>query len=56
MFNFILCLCVENFHIMNINVPASVGAPPLHTQLSLNNFFSSVVQLVYIDYYSIYCI
>ena len=22
----------ENFHIMNINVPAGVGAPPLDTQ------------------------
>ena len=24
----------ENFHIMNINVPAGVGAPQLDTQLS----------------------
>ena len=27
-----VCMC-GNFHIMNINVPAGVGAPPLDTQL-----------------------
>ena len=26
-------VCVNNFHIMNIDVPAGVGAPPLDTQL-----------------------
>ena len=33
-----LCLtshfvCVESFHVVNINVPAGVGAPPLDTQV-----------------------
>ena len=33
-----LCLtshfvCVESFHVVNINVPAGVGAPPLNTQV-----------------------
>ena len=32
MFNFTLHVCVEIFHIMNIDVPPGVGAPPLqHT-------------------------
>ena len=34
MINFILHVCV-NFHMVNNNVPASVGAPPLSTQLFL---------------------
>ena len=33
MFNLTLQLCVEIFHMMNIHVPAGVGAPPLNTQL-----------------------
>ena len=32
------------FHKVNIDVPASVGAPPLDTQLSLPR------QLIYMDY------
>ena len=32
MFNFTLYVCVENFHTMNIDVQASIGAPPLNTQ------------------------
>ena len=27
------CVCTKNFHIMNIDVPADVGTPPLNTQL-----------------------
>ena len=30
-FNFTLYVCAENLHIMNINMLASVGAPPLDT-------------------------
>ena len=26
-------MCVEIFHMVNIDVPAGVGAPPLDTQL-----------------------
>ena len=33
MVNFTLYVCAEDFHIMNIDVPASVGASPLDTQL-----------------------
>ena len=36
MFNFTLYVCAQNFHIMNIHVPASVVAPPLsHQQMPL---------------------
>ena len=36
MFNFIFHVCA-NFHVVNIDVPASVGAPPLNIQ-HLDNF------------------
>jgi len=42
MFNFTL-QCVQNlFHMVNINVPAGVGAPPLDTQLGLLGKHQSV--------------
>ena len=28
-------MCVQSFHMVNIDVPAGVGAPPLNTQLPL---------------------
>ena len=28
-------MCVQSFHMVNIDVPAGVGAPPLDTQLSI---------------------
>ena len=30
-----MCPCPGNFHLMNIDLPAGVGAPPLDTQLPL---------------------
>ena len=54
MFNFTFHVCVEIFHIMNIDVPPGVGAPPLSTQLSsmqlCTNLYESVglpVELLY---------
>jgi len=28
-------MCVQNFHMVNIDVPAGAGAPPLDTQLQM---------------------
>ena len=33
MFDFALYACAESFHMMRIDVPTGVGAPPLSTQV-----------------------
>ena len=35
-------MCVQIFHMVNIDVPAGVGAPPLDTQLSYKCIFGKV--------------
>ena len=38
-------MCIQIFHMVNIDVPAGVGAPPLNTQLQnieVNNFGLSI--------------
>ena len=38
MFNFSLHVCAEIFHMVNIDVPAGVGAPPVaHNSITLLN-------------------
>ena len=55
MFNFTLHVCVEIFHIMNIDVPPGVGAAPLSTQPSCmqlcTNLYESVGLSVEFLYY-----
>ena len=45
MSNFTLHVC-GNFHVVNINVPAGVGAPPLDTQL-LNKLVQFIPPVVH---------
>ena len=40
-------MCVQSFHMMNIDVPAGVGAPSLDTQPLTCNYFSSTGQTFY---------
>ena len=40
-------MCVQSFHMMNIDVPAGVGAPSLDTQPLTCKYFSSTDQTLY---------
>ena len=54
-------MCAENTHIMNINVPGGVGAPPLNTQLrcwrvweQTYTWWSYVIQMIKIKDWNTY--
>ena len=48
MFNFTLDVCA-NFHMMNIDVPASVGAPPLDMQKNFEWISKHIHYVISID-------
>ena len=48
MFNFTLDVCA-NFHMVNIDVPASVGAPPLDTQKNFEWISKHIHYVISID-------
>ena len=39
---FTLCVCRKNSNTVNVDVPSSVGAPPLNTQLPLHDYTSQI--------------